>query len=105
MANSIEEKGSRFALITPVSVTMLDNEKAEIEYEEIATDDEMADDAAAVYFTNRGVNSWSSQKLDKERNPLGKKSFYFSAEIWSAPWQPKGHKPNWQEANPKQSIN
>lgn len=41
--------------------------------------------------------------VDVDRSPADKKQFFFSAENWKAPWQPKGPNPPWR--NKEGAIN
>lgn len=69
------------------------------------TDHETNSEALREFAMETGATLWESQEIDREGNPKGGKSFYFSGDKWKAPWQPKGPPPNWQTADPNEPIN
>jgi hypothetical protein len=71
-----------------------------------SSDRETGKEALRDYALETGATSWVSQEIDREANPKGGTSFYFSGDKWKAPWQPVGPKSNWIEKEvPKQPIN
>lgn len=99
----IEVEGGKFADIELTGIEVTEEGGVVSVWEGQAPDMETAEAAGAILADRRHAKSWRVEMKDEDGST--KKSFYFSEATWKAPWQPKGPKPNWQEADPAEPIN
>lgn len=69
-----------------------------------ASDKEMLDEGVKRLKDEYGIDviflgDLHSEEIRDVSLPNGGRGFFFSAEKWKAPWQPKGPKPNWRTDN------
>lgn len=104
MSEKDNSSNAKFARIIPLSSRVKDGEIIS-DFLGMATDRETMETAMVNLADRIGLNSWTLEDL-KPDGTRANKRYFFSGATWTAPWQPKGPKPNWDTGvNPSEPIN